>query len=93
MEPKLAMAVTGTGDDEREYTIHGYKRMLPHGVGKPVLYFIAETKESPNLGTLRNIARRKIECAAAHFGRSSTRRKGRWRGWIARWWRRRSNST
>ena len=26
MEPRLAMAVTGTGDDGREYTIHGYKR-------------------------------------------------------------------
>jgi hypothetical protein len=28
MEPRLAMTVTGSGDDGREYTIHGYKRML-----------------------------------------------------------------
>jgi type III restriction enzyme len=40
----------------------------PEGKNKPVLYFIAETKESPNLGVLRNNSRRKIECAAAHFG-------------------------
>jgi hypothetical protein len=31
MEPRLAMTVTGTGSDGREYTIHGYKRMLPRG--------------------------------------------------------------
>jgi hypothetical protein len=27
MEPKLAMTVTGVGDDGSEYTIHGYKQM------------------------------------------------------------------
>ena len=32
MEPRLAMTVTGTGDDGEQYTIHGYKRMLPHAV-------------------------------------------------------------
>jgi hypothetical protein len=31
MEPRLAMTVTGTGDDGREYTIHGYKRMQRRG--------------------------------------------------------------
>jgi hypothetical protein len=31
MELRLAMTVTGTGDDGKEYTIHGYKRMLPRG--------------------------------------------------------------
>ena len=36
MKPRLAMTVTGTGDDGREYTIHGYKRMLPHGVEEGV---------------------------------------------------------
>jgi hypothetical protein len=27
MEPKLAMTVTGVGDDGREYTIQGFKKM------------------------------------------------------------------
>ncbi len=31
MEPRLAMTVTATGDDGREYSVHGYKRMLPRG--------------------------------------------------------------
>ena len=48
----------------------------PDGEGKPVLYFIAETKESPHLGTLRNNARRKIECAAAHFGSKQYKKEG-----------------
>jgi hypothetical protein len=37
MEPRLAMTVTGTGDDGRGYTIHGYKRMLPHGVEEALI--------------------------------------------------------
>jgi hypothetical protein len=28
MEPRLAKTVTGTGDDGKTYTIHGFKRML-----------------------------------------------------------------
>lgn len=48
----------------------------PDGEGKPVLYFVAETKESPQLGTLRNNARRKIECAAAHFGSKQYKKAG-----------------
>lgn len=48
----------------------------PDGDGKPVLYFVAETKESPNLGTLKNDARRKIECAAAHFGSKQLKKEG-----------------
>jgi type III restriction enzyme len=48
----------------------------PDGDGKPVLYFIAETKESAHLGTLRNNARRKIECAAAHFGSKQFKKQG-----------------
>ena len=43
---------------------------------KPMLYFIAETKESPHLGVLRGNARRKIECAAAHFGSKQFRKEG-----------------
>ena len=31
MEPKLVMTVAGTGDDGREYTIHGYKQMRQQG--------------------------------------------------------------
>ncbi len=31
MEPKLAITVTGTGDNGREYTIHGYKQMRHQG--------------------------------------------------------------
>jgi hypothetical protein len=28
MNPRLVMTVTGRGDDGKEYTIHGYKKML-----------------------------------------------------------------
>jgi hypothetical protein len=31
MEPRLAMTVTGKGDDGREYTLHGYKQMIRRG--------------------------------------------------------------
>lgn len=31
MEPRLAITLTGKGDDGPEYTIHGYKRMLQRG--------------------------------------------------------------
>ena len=48
----------------------------PDGQGKPLLYFVAETKESPHLGTLRGNARRKIECAAAHFGSKQYKKQG-----------------
>ncbi len=29
---RLAATAHGIGDDGKEYTIHGYKKMLPHGV-------------------------------------------------------------
>ena len=31
MEPRLAMTVTGIGDDGNAYTIHGYKQMRRQG--------------------------------------------------------------
>jgi type III restriction enzyme len=71
--PKWFTVPTPVGDYEPDWAV-----VLdpPDVTGEPLLYFIAETKESPNLGVLRNKARHKIECAAAHFGSKQYKKKG-----------------
>ncbi len=44
--------------------------------GKPVLYFVTETKSTRNLDELRPDEKRKILCGAAHFGSKQFKTKG-----------------
>jgi type III restriction enzyme len=48
----------------------------PEADGKPVLYFVSETKSTKNLDELRPEEKRKILCGAAHFGSKQYRKKG-----------------
>jgi hypothetical protein len=53
MQPRLVMTVTGIGDDGREYTIHGYKRMLQRG---------REWVEEPLISILRTDDGEEVHC-------------------------------
>ena len=44
--------------------------------GKPVLYFVTETKSTTNLDALRPDEKRKILCGRSHFGSTKPATKG-----------------
>ena len=48
----------------------------PEKDGKPVLYFVSETKATTKLDELRPDEKRKIRCGAAHFGSTQFGTKG-----------------
>lgn len=48
----------------------------PEEDGRPILYFVAETKGSSREGDLRPDERRKIQCGAAHFGSKQKNQAG-----------------
>lgn len=50
--------------------------MGPEENGKPVLYLVSETKESPKKDGLRPNEWRRIQCGAAHFGSRQFNRMG-----------------
>ena len=48
----------------------------PGDNGKPVLYFVAETKSSASTDDLRPNESRRVQCATAHFGSTKPSKKG-----------------
>jgi type III restriction enzyme len=48
----------------------------PEQDGKPILYFVSETKVTKAMDDLRPDERRKIECGAAHFGSKQFKKTG-----------------